>query len=266
VGSCRSRLSVGRLLVVELLSLRGVSKSFVRGGRPLPVMADVSLEVGVGEIVAVEGSRYSGKTTLLRVAAGIVSPDRGEVWLGDCELTALTNAKRKRLLGREIKWVDREGPGTRLKICDAIALPLMVGRRGRDAKASAGQILERVGISDCAGQMWEDLSFYETVLAGLALGIAGCPRLLVMDDLLDALGRKRQRELGDLLRSLVSETGCGVLMSVPDLDTALIADRVASLHEGELVVVSDQSSVNDAEIIDFPSAARLGGDSRGVGS
>ncbi len=250
----------------ELLSLRDVSVSFVRGGRSLPVLTDLSLEVGSGEIVAVEGSRYSGKTTLLRVAVGMESPDRGEVWFGGRELTGLPDKKRKRLLGREIKWTDREGPGTTLRVCDAIALPLMVGRGRRDAKMLAGQVLERVGISDCAGQLWEDLSYYETVLAGLALGIAGHPRLLVMDDLLEALGRKRMREFGDLLRSLVGEMGCGVLMSVSDLGMALIADRVASLCDGELVVVSDQSGVDDAEIIDFPSVVRPGGDSRDVGS
>jgi putative ABC transport system ATP-binding protein len=250
----------------ELLSLRGVSVSFVRGGRSLPMLEDVSLDVGSGEIVAVEGSRYSGKTTLLRVAAGIVSPDRGEVWFEGRELTGLTDKKRKRLLGREIKWSDRKGPGTKLRVCDAIWLPLMAGRGRRDAKVLAGQVLERVGISDCAEQLWEDLSYYETVLAGLALGIAGRPRLLVMDDLLEALGRKRMREFADLLRSLVRETDCGVLMSASDLGTALVADRIASLHDGELVVVSDQSSVNDAEVIDFPRTARTGGDSRGVGS
>lgn len=250
----------------ELLSVQKVSKSFVRGDRPLRVLADVSLKVAAGEIVAVAGSKDSGKTTLLRVAAGIVSPDRGEVWFEGCELTGLTNAKRKRLLGREIKWADREGPGTRLKVCDAIALPLMVGRRSRGAKASAEQILERVGITDCAEQMWEDLSYYETVLAGLAIGIVGYPRLLVMDDLIDALGRVRTQEFGELLRALVTEAGCGVLMGVSDLGVALVADRVWSLRQGELELISDQSDVTDAEIIDFPDAVQRGVDSRGVGS
>src|SRR5271154_4040657 len=85
--SVRTRSPIVRLPVGELLSLRGVSKSFVRGGRSLPVLEDVSLEVAAGEIVGVEGARYSGTTTLLRVAAGIVSPDRGEVWFGGDELT-----------------------------------------------------------------------------------------------------------------------------------------------------------------------------------
>jgi len=69
--------------MAELLSLRGVSLSFRRGRGRLPVLVDASLEVGRGEIVAVVGSRAEGKTTLLEVAAGILPPDEGQVWLGE---------------------------------------------------------------------------------------------------------------------------------------------------------------------------------------
>jgi putative ABC transport system ATP-binding protein len=252
--------------VGELLSLRGVSKAFVRGRRTLPVLSDVSLEVAAGEIVAIDGARYSGRTTLLRVAAGMVRPERGGVWFEGRELAGLSEARRGRLLGDGIAWTDCEGPGTKLEVRDAVGLPLMLGRGQRAARLLAVRALERVGISDCAKQRWGDLSNCEAVLAGLARGIAGSPRLLVMDDLLDTLGRKRTREVGVLLRSLVGEVGCGVLMSVSDPETALVADRVWSLRGGALTLLSDQGGVTDAEIIDFPADIRRGGDSRGVGS
>jgi putative ABC transport system ATP-binding protein len=252
----------------ELLSLRNVSKGFVRGGQPLPVLVDVSLEVAAGEIVAVVGSKDSGKTTLLRVAAGMERPETGEVWFGDRELTGFSDAKRTRLFGREIAWTDREGPGVRLNVRDFAGLPLTMGRRHgrREVRSLAQQALERVGVPGCAGQRWEDLSKWEQVLVGLARGIVGRPRLLVADDLLDALGTKRTQEAGDLLRSLVEELGCGVLMSVSDLEAALLADRVWLFTHGELRLMSDQANAANAEIIAFPKAARRGGDSRGVGS
>jgi putative ABC transport system ATP-binding protein len=145
-------------------------------------------------------------------------------------------------------------------------MPLMLGRGKRDAKGLAEQALARVGIADRARQRWKQLSSCETVLAGLAGGIVGSPQLLVMDDLFDTLGSERTREFGDLLRSLVGELGCGVLMSVSDLGTALVADRVWSLTQGALELMSDQSGFTDAEIIDFPDAAQRAVDSRNVGS
>ncbi len=71
----------------ELLSLRGVGLGFRRGRGRLRVLADASLEVRAGEIVAVVGSRGEGKTTLLEVAAGILPPDEGRVRFGGVELT-----------------------------------------------------------------------------------------------------------------------------------------------------------------------------------
>ena len=62
-----------------VLSLRGVRKSYWRGLRETVVLADVSLDVYGGEMVAVWGQRGSGKTTLLEVAAGLESPDSGAV-------------------------------------------------------------------------------------------------------------------------------------------------------------------------------------------
>ena len=73
--------------MAELLSLRGVYLSYRRGRGRLRVLVNASLEVGAGEIVAVVGSRGEGKTTLLEVAAGILPPEAGQVWLGDVELT-----------------------------------------------------------------------------------------------------------------------------------------------------------------------------------
>ena len=82
---------------------------------------------------------------------------------------------------------------------------------------------------------------------------------------MDGFGMRRTREAGELLLSLVGELGCGVLMSCTDLEAALIADRVWSLEGGRLSVLSEQSGT-EADVIDFPSGARQGHGSRGVGS
>jgi ABC-type Mn2+/Zn2+ transport system ATPase subunit len=172
------------------------------------------------------------------------------------------------LLGSEIAWTDREGSGIRVQVRDFVGLPLTMGRRHgrREMRGLAQAALERVGVPGCAEQRWEDLSNWERVLVGLARGIVGRPQLLLVDDLLDGLGLIRTQEAGDLLRSLVAELGCGVLMSVSDPGVGLVADRVWSFRRGGLELMSDQARVTDAEIIDFPKTAWRGGDSRGVGS
>jgi len=244
----------------ELLALHGVSKSYRRGGRRLRVLADASLEIGLGEVGAIVGSRDEGKTTLLKIAAGIEQPDAGEVWLGDLELVGLAKEERSRLLGAEIAWVHREGTGVKLEVLDYLALPLAMGRgRGRrETRELAMKALERMGAVHCARQRWAELSDWERVLVGLARGVVCKPRLLVVDSVTDGFGMSRTREAGELLLALAGELGCGVLMSCTDLEAALIADRVWSLERRRLSLLSEQT-VTQAEIIEFPKPARADG-------
>jgi predicted ABC-type transport system involved in lysophospholipase L1 biosynthesis ATPase subunit len=244
----------------ELLALQGVGKSYRRGGRRLRVLADVSFELELGEIGAVVGARNEGKTTLLKIAAGIEPPDTGEVRLGTRELPLLGREERARLLGDEIVWIHREGPGVRLEVLDYLGLPLAIGRgrSRRDARDRVQRALERVGAARCARQRWEELSDWERVLVGLARAIVCEPRLLVVDSVTDGLGMRRVREAGELLLALAGELGCGVLMGCTDLEAALIADRVWLLERGRLSLLSEQE-VTEAEIIEFPRPARADG-------
>jgi predicted ABC-type transport system involved in lysophospholipase L1 biosynthesis ATPase subunit len=237
----------------ELLSLRGVFKGYPRGERRLQVLANASLEVGAREIVAVVGAREEGKTTLLKIAAGIEQPDMGEVWLEHANLTRSSNEERARLLGTKIAWTHREGTGVKFKVLDYVGLPLVIGRGHgqREAQELAIEALERVGAAGCAGQRWAELSNWERLQVGFARGIAGSPKLLVVDDLMDGFGMSRTREAAELLLALVGELGCGVLMSCTDLEAALLANRVWSLERGRLSLLVEQGS-ELADIIDFP--------------
>jgi putative ABC transport system ATP-binding protein len=244
----------------ELLRLHGVSKSYRRGERRLRVLADASLEIGPGRIGAIVGARDEGKTTLLKIAAGIERPDAGEVWLGDVDLAQLSDEERSRLLGGEIAWTHHEGTGVKLEVLDYLGLPLAMGRRRgrREARSRAMKALERVGAARCARHRWAELSDWERVLVGFARGIVCEPRLLILDSVIDGLGIRRTREAGELLLGLAGELKCSVLMSCTDLEAALIADRVWSLERGQLSPLSEQNFM-EAEIIEFPTPAQADG-------
>jgi predicted ABC-type transport system involved in lysophospholipase L1 biosynthesis ATPase subunit len=252
--------------MAELLALRGVCKAYARGERRLRVLEDVTLEVRPREIVAVVGSREEGKTTLLKIAAGIEAPDAGEVWLGEIDLANAGDEQRSRLLGDEIAWAHRDGTGVKFRVLDYVGLPLAIGRGHgqRGAQELAMKALERVGAANCAGQRWAELSNWERLLVGFARGISGSPRLVVIDDMVDGFGMRRTREAGELLSGLARELGCGVLMSCTDLEAALIADRVWSLERGQLSLLSEPDG--QADVIDFPSGTPHRHSSYGVGS
>src|ERR1700723_2660581 len=106
--------------MAELLALRRACKGYARGEHRSRVLLDASLELRGGEIAAIVGGRMEGKTTLLKIAAGIESLDQGEVWLGEMELTNTCDRERARLLGTEIAWIHREGTGVKFRVLDYV--------------------------------------------------------------------------------------------------------------------------------------------------
>jgi len=250
----------------ELLALAEVSKGYPRGERTTRVLVDVSLELCGGEIAAVVGSRQVGKSTLLKIAAGIERPDSGRVRLGGMDLTRASAEERARLLGARVAWIHNEGSGLKLRALDYVGLPLAIGRgrTRREAHEQALEALERVGAGSCAGQPWAALSNWERLLVSLARGTAGSPALLVVDDVMNGFGMSRTREAGELLVMLAAELQCGVLMSCTDLEAALLANRVWSLEGGQLSLLSEQQA-EWADVIAFPGAASRRQGSRSVG-
>jgi ABC-type lipoprotein export system ATPase subunit len=237
-----------------LLSLRNVSLSFPRGRRHVvQVLADASLDVHAGQLVAVLAQRAQGKTTLLRVAAGIDRPGRGEVLFKGQDLCRLSDRRRSALLRRQIGFAEPVGPDIDLPVLAHVAVPLLATHSRRDAYEQARVVLERVGVEECADQPWMSLADSERALAALAQGIVRQPELLLIDDLTATLGIDATERIGRLLRSIAQEDGLAVLMSVSDADATTWFDRVATLSGGELLVPPSVSPGSDENVIDFPS-------------
>lgn len=227
-----------------LLSLQRVSLVFVRGGRLYThVLDDVDLDVFAGELVAVLAQHAEGKTTLVRVAAGIRRPNSGDVIFDGTELWSLSDAGRSKLLAEQIVFVEHGREPVDLRVRELVALPMLkaVGRRGAYAAATAA--LQRVGLDDCAEQRWESLADSERALLTLARAIVRAPRVLLVDDLMARLGLGAGDEVGRLLSELARERGFGVLMTVPDASSTSWCDRVATLSGGRLFVPAAAQNV-----------------------
>lgn len=238
-----------------LLSLQGVSKSYWRGPHELSVLSDLSLEVHPGELVAVWGKRGAGKTTLLRIAAGLETLDAGVVRFEGEDLSKLSEQAHARLMRERVGWVGRGGPRSELSMIDYVALPLLIEHGRRRAHARASEALRRVGMSDCAAQRWGGLSDGERALVGIAHGIVRRPRLMLIDDPTANLGVIEREEVVQLLRALVEETSLAVLMTVPDMPTAMRSHQLTALSGGRLLAPRPKPT-RGGNVIDFPGSER----------
>jgi len=214
---------------MSLLALDRVTKRYDAGGREVTALRNVSLDLAAGELVAVWGLRRSGRTTLVRIAAGIETPDEGAVLLDGLPI----GERRRGALGRELAYVSTNFPAAQGgAVGDQVAVPLIArGVHRRRARAVAEETLRRVGAPDLGRREARELDPAELVLAGLARALMTSPRVLLLDDPTGGVDLIRRDEIHALIRT-VADDGTAVLMTVGDAIED--ADRVLSLTDGEL--------------------------------
>jgi ABC-type multidrug transport system ATPase subunit len=225
---------------VPLLHLSSVAKSYMRGYAVVEVLRDVSLTIAAGRVVAVFGRPRSGKTTLLRIAAGLESPDAGEVAFG----------------GRGIAWIQAERPHAgQLPVYEHVALALYREIGPRRARRHARDTLADMGLAQHAGERWSDLSDATRVLCSIAAAKARRPSLLVADDPTAGLGTVDRGRVCGALRVAAERDGIGVLMAVPDMPAMVHADDVRLLNRGRLLAPSDRPQ-GGATVVELPDGRR----------
>jgi putative ABC transport system ATP-binding protein len=190
-----------------LLALRDVALTFRRGRRVVRVLGDASLEVRAGELMAVLAGRGQGKTSLLRVAAGMERPERGRVLFNGRDLWTLSDRRRSELLRHEIALAEPLGPDIDLPVLTHVAIPLFpyIGRQR--AYERALRTLARMGLREVADEPWTGLADSERALVVLAQGIVRKPELLLIDNVTATLGIRETEALGRLLRLIAEEDG-----------------------------------------------------------
>jgi ABC-type sulfate/molybdate transport systems ATPase subunit len=216
---------------MSLLVLERVTKRYRRGRLERVAIRDVSLEIDAGELVAVWGPRFSGRSTLLRVAAGIESPEGGIVCFEGRDLARVRN----HVLGRKIGYCQTGAPSAQHGlVIEHVSAGLLAQRAlPRQARRRGQELLFRVGAEDCARLHCHELAGTEVVRVAIATALATAPRLLVIDEPTSGVDVLERDPLLALLRSIANE-GTAVLMSTGDAQGLSGVDRALAIDSGEL--------------------------------
>lgn len=198
------------------------------GARSVLVLDDVSLRVEAGEFVAVWGRRRSGRSTLLRIAAGIQRPTTGSVLL-DGDDIAIAVPGRSVLCHTVFRISD--GP----TVLDQVTVPLLArGVRRSDANRAGRSLLERCDVADLADSDPRALDPAGAIAVALARGLAAAPSVLLIDEpamLLDTFERDR---LLALLRSLAERERIAIVATEGETTATVGAHRVLWLTGARL--------------------------------
>jgi putative ABC transport system ATP-binding protein len=232
-----------------LLSIRDVSKRAREAQRERTILTDVSLDIEAAELVGIWGARRSGRTTLLRIAAGIAAPDAGSVHFEGRDLARY----RDETLGRGIGYVTKTlRAGEEQSVLEQVAAVLLargvpVGRAREHARGA----LTRAGALESAAMRVGELAGVEAVRVAIAKALTLSPALLVIDEPTASVELAERDGILALLRELASE-GTAVLASTGAPEELAGFHRVLTLGEGEL---RGASSAGLAEVVALRSRA-----------
>ncbi len=187
-----------------------------------------SLNVPAGQMVALLGSSGSGKSTVLRLAAGLEEPESGDVLIGGSSALGVAPQKRgitmmfqKPLLFPHLSVVDN------VAFADRIA-----GRSRREARANAARFLDLVHLGDVAQRRSRQLSGGQEQRVSLARALAANPAVLLLDEPFGALDTAVRASMYDLLEEIRAMLDPTIVLVTHDLTEASLADRVAVLDRG----------------------------------
>ncbi|TML29262.1 MAG: sulfate ABC transporter ATP-binding protein [Actinobacteria bacterium] len=209
------------------IEVHGVTKRFGE----FTALDEVSLAVADGSLTALLGPSGGGKSTLLRVIAGLEEPDAGEVRIAGRSMDGVPPQRR----GVGLVF-QHYAPFRHMTVRDNVAFGLRVRKRPRDeVRARVTELLELVHLSGLADRYPAQLSGGQRQRMALARALAVEPRVLLLDEPFGALDARVRRELRDWLRRLHDEMHVTTIFVTHDQEEAMeLAEQIVVVNEGRV--------------------------------
>jgi putative ABC transport system ATP-binding protein len=227
---------------MDMYRLTGVSKIYRKGGREIPAVRDLDLQIRAGEWLAVQGKTGHGKTTLLQILGGLDRPTRGQVeFAGEGDLGAAKEARLRNIRAGSFGFIFQTfnliPTLSARENVEAALIPLGMGSAGR--KTRAEQALASVGLADRAQHLPGELSGGQQQRVAIARALVKEPRVLLADEPTGNLDEDTRDEIIGLLDALWRERGLTLVLVTHDSAIASRAQRIGVMTRGRLSIRQD---------------------------
>ena len=217
-----------------ILSARGLHKSYDLGRRKVEVLHGVSLEIGSGDFLSLQGASGAGKSTLLHLLGGLDEPTAGEVFANDQSLFGMGAVRLAKWRNREVGFVFQSYHLLpEFDALENVTLPARMAHTGSGVAEQRGrELLERVGLAKRIHHLPTELSGGEQQRVALARALINRPRILFADEPTGNLDSKIGGEVLDLLCELQREAELTMIIATHDDTVAARAHVTFRLVDG----------------------------------
>ncbi|MEQ1857879.1 MAG: ABC transporter ATP-binding protein [Longimicrobiales bacterium] len=218
-----------------MIVAEGLEKSYTSGGRPLPVLRRIDLEVPPEAFLSIVGPSGSGKTTLLGLLAGLDEPSAGRVLLDGQDIFALTEDGRAEFRAQKVGFVFQTFHLLpTLTALENVLVPLELRGEYDGARARAEALLARVGLGERTDHYPAQLSGGEQQRVALARAFVNRPKILFADEPTGNLDRETGASIVAMLEELNRDAKTTLVLVTHDPSLAERAHRVISLSGGRI--------------------------------
>ncbi len=194
----------------------------------------VGLTINEGEFFSLLGPSGCGKTTLLKLVAGLLQADNGEIWMGEANITAVPPEDRRFAMVFQQSLLFPH-----MTVEDNVAFGLKMQKVGKQQRlADAREMLEHVGLKGFGRRFPDELSGGQQQRVALARALVANPQVLLMDEPFSALDPSLREEMRELLSRIQKQFRVTVLFVTHDREEAFqLSDRIGVMSEGSLLQV-----------------------------
>ncbi len=233
-----------------MIEIKNIFKTYQMGKVEVKALSAVSLKINSGEFVAIMGASGSGKSTLMHILGLLDRPDSGSFYLGDKEITKLSDEELATLRNRLIGFVFQQFHLLpRMSALENAELPLIYAGK-RHLKDKARQEIEEVGLKDRISHRPNEMSGGEQQRVAIARSLVNEPLIILADEPTGNLDSKSKDEIIGILQKL-NQKGKTVVIVTHEKEIAACCRRVIQMRDGQ--IVSDERSQEERKISDVIS-------------
>ena len=212
---------------MSIVKIESLKKSYYISDKGVPILWDLNLEIGVGEIVSVEGSSGVGKSTLLNILGAMDEFDSGLVEVCGVNLGTITNTEKEKFRANKISFIFQH----HLLLPDFTALenvmiPLLISKMNvLKARQEAVSMLQRVGLGERLDSFPSQLSGGESARVGVARALVSKKQLVLADEPTGNLDRENSKNLMALILELQRDLRFSMVLVTHDMELAAMANK-----------------------------------------